>query len=161
MQHYLLWWKWYNRKITYGTRHSTLFHEASRSTFFLWWFVCITCICILTGLSLVSPLHFPAVRNKCRNRSKQLLLLNQESRLLSYKSWHIKSSKSHLKMDNKFYLLPSLVAFISLFIFSQIGYSLSSVQNIEKVEDEIHGYHFHTYFFQNNEESTLEALRFR
>lgn len=26
---------------------------------------------------------------------------------------------------------------------------------------EIHGYHFHTYFFQNNEENTLEALTFR
>ena len=28
-------------------------------------------------------------------------------------------------------------------------------------DTEIHGYHFHTYFFQNNPEATDEALRFR
>jgi hypothetical protein len=28
-------------------------------------------------------------------------------------------------------------------------------------DSEIHGYHFHTYFFQNNVEITQEALEFR
>ena len=28
-------------------------------------------------------------------------------------------------------------------------------------DTEIHGYHFHTYFYQKNAESTDEALRFR
>ncbi|CAL8072087.1 unnamed protein product [Orchesella dallaii] len=53
------------------------------------------------------------------------------------------------------FLLIAPLALTCLFVFSQIGQSLS------QEELEIHGYHFHTYFFQTNERNTQEALAFR
>ena len=39
--------------------------------------------------------------------------------------------------------------------------SLAEAEGAAWIDEEIHGYHFHTYFFQNNAAASLEALTLR
>lgn len=53
------------------------------------------------------------------------------------------------------------LAFALICTFTLVEYSASHVTSQQQEDVEIHGYHFHTYFFQNNDDNREEALSFR
>ena len=66
-------------------------------------------------------------------------------------------------MNTSGLLLSYLFGATLLVLSFLFGNSLGQVDiiKVSAVEEEIHGYHFHTYFFQTNEQNTQEALAFR